>query len=470
MTVFFVPYPRSRNFGLHPLCGILFLCTLLLAGTRASFAQEKPSAIDLLRLAKSGSPALEQSLRQTFNANELRDGTASKGHLSSFLFVIETPSRPTLMIDGATGPEPHALPNTELWYSVAELTKRGAVHSFFYVIEGKRFGGTNDLPVFSPFAYREPAIPSGTLSPPLQHTSKIYDGMQTTYWTYVPAQYDSKLPAALMVVQDGQYYIDRDGNIPLLNVLDNLIAQKKIPVIICVFVSPGKIAGAPGSPTYAAAKAYSEKWHRALEDAMRSTLYDTVSDRYPRFLRDELLPEVEAKYSIRKDAYSRAIMGLSSGAICSFNAAWQMPEQFSRVISWIGSYVSLQWKENAENPDGGQDYPDKVLRESKRNMRVWLQDGSRDQQFGPAQRNYGSWSAANLRMANALKMTGYDFHFSFGNGTHNSAQGAVELPEELIWLWRDYDPSRTQQLYEQDPEERAKPPFRFTLVDRNADQ
>ena len=100
MTVFFVPYPRSRNFGLHPLCGILFLCTLLLAGTRASFAQEKPSAIDLLRLAKSGSPALEQSLRPTFNANELRDGTASKGHLSSFLFVIETPSRPTLIVCG----------------------------------------------------------------------------------------------------------------------------------------------------------------------------------------------------------------------------------------------------------------------------------------------------------------------------------------------------------------------------------
>ena len=41
-----------------------------------------------------------------------------------------------------------------------------------------------------------------------------------------------KSPAALMVFQDGGGYIDRDGNNPTLNVIDNLIAQKKIPVMI----------------------------------------------------------------------------------------------------------------------------------------------------------------------------------------------------------------------------------------------
>jgi len=81
---------------------------------------------------------------------------------------------------------------------------------------------------------------------------------------------------------------------------------------------------------------------------------------------------------LRKDAYSHAITGLSSGGICSFNAAWQMPDEFSRVISWIGSFTSIQWKEDAANPDGGQDYPEKILREPKRNIRVWLQDGAND--------------------------------------------------------------------------------------------
>jgi enterochelin esterase-like enzyme len=456
---------RKQDF----LTGLICFLGLFPAAASSAAAQAKPSTADLLQLAKNGGAELAQAIPATFKETELRGGTAFKSHLSSVLFAIESSSRPVLMIDGGQGPDLKPVPGGALWYAVAELNPRGVVHSFFYLIAGQRFGGSHDLPIFGPLAYVPPGVPSGQLSAPLLQTSKIYAGMQTTYWTYVPAQYDPKVPAALMVIQDGQYYTDRDGNLPFLNVLDNLMADKKVPVIICVFVSPGKIGSAPQSPAYAAAKAYGEKWHREVEDGMRSTLYDTVSDRYPRFLRDELLPQVESHYNIRKDAYSRAIMGLSSGGIASLNAAWQMPDQFSRVISWIGSFVSLQWQENPAVREGGQDYPDKVLRESKRNIRVWLQDGSRDQQYGPAPRNYGSWPAANLRMANALKLAGYDFHLSFGEGTHNSAQGAVELPEELTWLWAAYDPAKTAQQFEQDPDEKAKPPFRFTLVDRDID-
>jgi len=123
-----------------------------------------------------------------------------------------------------------------------------------------------------------------------------------------------------------------------------------------------------------------------------------------------------------------------------------MPEQFSRVISWIGSFTSIQWKEDPANPDGGQDYPDKILREPKRNIRVWLQDGSGDLEL-----RYGSWAPANIRMANALKMTKYDFHFSLGKGSHSGAHGSAEFPAEMIWLWRDYDASKTTQTYEMDP-------------------
>jgi enterochelin esterase-like enzyme len=310
----------------------------------------------------------------------------------------------------------------------------------------------------------QPGVPSGTLSEKIVHTSKIYDGMKSEYWIYVPAQYDPKTPAALMVFQDGGAYTDRNGGTLALNVIDNLIAQKKIPVMICVFINPGDISESPGTPTYKFVKAYSEKWQRDLKDSMRSTLYDTVSDRYVRFLRDEILADVAAKYNIRKDGYSRAITGLSSGGICSFNAAWQMPEQFSRVITWIGSYASIQWKEDPAIPDGGQDFPDKVLREPKRNIRVWLQDGSGDLEL-----RYGSWAPANIRMANALKMTKYDFHFSFGKGTHSSAHGAAEFPAEMIWLWRDYDASKTTQTYEMEPSEMTKPLFRVAIVNRDAE-
>ncbi len=148
------------------------------------------------------------------------------------------------------------------------------------------------MPVFGPLSYLQAGVPSGRLSDKILHTSKIYDGMKAEYWIYVPAEYDPNTPAALMVVQDGGWYTDRNGNNPMLNVIDNLIAQEKIPVMICVFINPGNISDSPGTPTYKFVKAYSEQWKRDLKDSMRSTLYDTVSDRYVRYLRDEILADV----------------------------------------------------------------------------------------------------------------------------------------------------------------------------------
>jgi len=284
--------------------------------------------------------------------------------------------------------------------------------------------------------------------------------MQSDYWIYVPAQYDPRTPAALMVWQDGHFYNDRDSpTLRVLDVIDNLTHQKRIPVMIQVFTSPGDISSSEGTPTHAFVKAFAEATGRTLQDAMRSTLYDTVSDRYACFLRDELLAEVQSKYNIRRDGYSRGISGLSSGAICAFNVAWWQPDQFSRVLSNIGSFTSIQW--HPGEIDGGNVYPFKIRKEPKRNIRVWLQDGSED-----LENNHGSWPLQNLQMANSLKMMDYDFHLSLGSGTHNGAHGASELPEEMTWLWRDYDPAKTEQAYEMEPSEKVKPLFRVKIYNR----
>jgi len=425
-------------------------------------AADKKTAMELVELAKSNSVDLRSAITGSFDAKDLKEGTAWAGHGPDFFFATEAASQPMLVIDENPGVAMRRLGGAELWYATARIEAVGRLHAFHYLVDGKPFGGKLDLPAFTALSYIQPGVPSGTLSEKIVHTSKIYDGMKSEYWIYMPAQYDPKVAAALMVFQDGGGYINQNGNNPTLNVIDNLIAQKKIPVLIAVFVNPGDISESAETPTYKFVKAYSDKWGRTLKDSMRSTLYDTVSDRYVRYLRDEVLAEVSAKYNIRKDGYSRAITGLSSGGICAFNAAWLMPDQFSRVISWIGSFSSIQWKEDPAVADGGQDYPDKILREPKRNIRVWLQDGSEDLD-NP---RYGNWPLANLRMANALKSREYDFHFSFGKGTHNSAHGAAEFPEEMIWLWRDYDPAKTEQTYEMEAGEKAKPPFRVGVVNR----
>jgi enterochelin esterase-like enzyme len=455
--------PYAKRFRSLSIALNLTLFSFVLVAS--AFAAEKSTAPQLIELAKSNSPALYDAITATFEAKDLKEGTAWAGRGPEFFFAIDSSSQPSLLIDAAPGPQLRKLSGSSLWYAPARIEQVGRLHAFHYLIDGKKFGGRLDLPAFGPLSYLQPGVPSGTLSPEITHTSKIYDGMKSDYWIYVPAQYDKDTPSALMVFQDGGAYIDRSGDRPALNVIDNLIAQKKIPVMICVFINPGDITDSPGSPTYNFVKAHSDKWKRSLKDSMRSTLYDTVSDRYVRYLRDEVLADVAAKYNIRKDAYSRAITGLSSGAICAFNAAWQMPDQFSRVISWIGSFASIQWKEDPNVPDGGQDFPEKVLHETKRNIRVWLQDGSEDLELD----RWGSWPLANLRLANALKLKDYDFHFSFGKGTHNTAHGAAEFPAEMIWLWRDYDPAKTAPTYEIEPSEKAKPVFRVSIANRDSE-
>ena len=131
----------------------------------------------------------------------------------------------------------------------------------------------------------------------------------------------------------------------------------------------------------------------------------------------------------------------------------------------MAASASIQWKEDPAVPDGGQDYPDKVLREDKRNIRVWLQDGSEDLDL-----RYGNWPLANLRMANALKAKEYDFHFSYGKGTHNSGHGAAEFPAEMIWLWRDYDLSKNVSgRTKSSRQKKSKPVFRVSVTNRDAE-
>jgi len=112
--------------------------------------------------------------------------------------------------------------------------------------------------------------------------------------------------------------------------------------------------------------------------------------------------------------------------------------------------------------DGGNVYPFKIRKEPKRNIRVWLQDGTED-----LENEHGSWPLQNLQMANSLKRQDYDFHLSLGNGTHNGAHSSSELPEEMIWLWRDYNRAPTSQVYEMEPSEKARPMFRVKVYNRD---
>jgi sugar lactone lactonase YvrE/enterochelin esterase-like enzyme len=255
---------------------------------------------------------------------------------------------------------------------------------------------------------RQPGVPTGTVT---RHswTSTIFPGTVRDYWVYVPAQYRGDSPAAVMVFQDGAGYVDEKGRWRAPVVFDNLIHKGEMPVTIGVFVNPG-VLPAP-SPDQ------QSRFNRSFE-------YDSLGDRYARFLLEELLPEVAKTHNLTADPNLRAIGGSSSGASCAFTAAWNRPDAFRRVLSFIGSYTGLR---------GADAYPTLIRKTEPKPLRVFLQDGSRDLDLYS-----GSWWVANQEMASALSYAGYETTFVTGDQGHNNVHGAAILPDALRWLWRGW--------------------------------
>ena len=251
--------------------------------------------------------------------------------------------------------------------------------------------------------------PAGEVTKYTFETSKVFPGTTRDYWVYVPRQYDPSTPACVYVSQDGVQY-----GAP--KVFDRLIQEKAMPVTIGVFVMHGRVKALNAG---------------ALDRFNRSYEYDGLGDNYARFLLDELLPEVETKTArdgrpihLSKSGNDRAIGGGSSGAIAAFTAAWERPDAFTRVFSSIGTYVGLR---------GGNVYPTLIRKYEPKPIRIFLQDGSSDQNiYG------GDWWMANQEMERALVFAGYEVDHVWGTGGHNGKQATEVFPDATRWLWKGW--------------------------------
>jgi enterochelin esterase family protein len=256
-----------------------------------------------------------------------------------------------------------------------------------------------------PDSMEQPDVPKGKVTKSTWK-SDVFPGTVRDYWVYVPAQYDAKTPACVMVFQDGAGYVNPKGDFRVPTVFDNLIHKKEMPVTIGIFINPGSFPSTEGDKP---------RSNRSFE-------YDTLSDQYARFLEKEMLPEVGKSYNLRKDPEGRAICGISSGGICAFTVAWQRPDLFGKVLSHVGSFTNIR---------GGDVYPGLIRKARPRPIRVFLQDGEND-----LDNEHGSWPLANRQMAAALKYAHYDYQFVMGTEGHNGKHGGAILPESLRWLWR----------------------------------
>jgi enterochelin esterase family protein len=242
---------------------------------------------------------------------------------------------------------------------------------------------------------------------------------------YVPAQYDPSTPASLMVFNDGQAFKNMDGDLRAPNVLDNLIHRREIPVMLAVFINPGRTPEQP-EPT-------PKEWGDRTTN--RPTEYNSLDDRYARVIVDELMPALYKDFRIAKEPERHGIGGASSGAIAAFTVAWHRPDHFRKVLSMIGSFVNLR---------GGHEYADIVRKSDRKPIRVYLQDGRNDNRGVGRQGTYNperDWFLQNVRLMQALTEKGYDLNYQWGIGGHNQKHAGAVFPDMMRWLWRDHPAS-----------------------------
>jgi enterochelin esterase-like enzyme len=271
-----------------------------------------------------------------------------------------------------------------------------------------------------PDSLPQEGVPRGEIRGPFTLPCAVFPGTQHTYWVYVPAQYDPEVPAALMVFQDGQAFKNENGDMRAQHVMDNLIYRREIPVMIGVFINPGRRPDQP-EPT-------ARNW--GDRDTNRPTEYNSLDDRYARVITEELMPALRKEYNISKDPEMHGIGGSSSGAIAAFTVAWERPNHFRKVLSNVGSFVNLR---------GGHVYPEKVRASDKKPIRVFLCDGRNDNR-GARKGVYDEkrdWFYQNVRLMKALTEKGYDVNYAWGMNLHGQKFGGAIMPEMMRWLWRD---------------------------------
>ena len=272
-------------------------------------------------------------------------------------------------------------------------------------------------------------VPKGEVKEFTMHSkdSRIYKGIakhkrgkvpyERKVAVYIPGQLDKKKPAPFIIAQDGLGY-----KWVLPKVLDNLIAEKRVPAMVAIMIDSGG-GDAQGS-------------QRGLE-------YDTVSGEYAKFIEKEALPAIEKEFGLKftRDPEARATMGGSSGGAAAFTMAWFEPDLYRRVLTYSGTYVNQQSPLNRRSPHGAWEYHENFIPKSKpKPIRVWLQVSEKDNGWDKDEASLHNWVMANERMAAALKEKGYAYRYVFSkNAGHTDGKVTAQtLPGALEWLWAGY--------------------------------
>jgi enterochelin esterase family protein len=283
---------------------------------------------------------------------------------------------------------------------------------------------------WAPEVTRREGVPQGKVHEFTMNSedSKIYPGIaknkegvvpyKRAVTVYIPAHYKPGTATPFIVAQDGVRAYAKF----LPTVLDNLIADKRVPALVAIMIDSGG-GDSKGS-------------QRGLE-------YDTVSGVYTDFIETEVLPRIAKDYNVTftKDPEGRATMGGSSGGAAAFTMGWFRPDLYRRILTYSGTYVDQQYPTNPASLHGAWEYHEHLIPQSERKpLRIWLHVSENDNGANRDEASLHNWVMANERMAAALKAKGYTYRYVFAEkaGHTDGRVTRQTLPGALEWLWADY--------------------------------
>lgn len=238
-----------------------------------------------------------------------------------------------------------------------------------------------------PYITPKPDVAKGTITEIKLDSAAMKESRRVG--VYTPPDYDPKKTYPLVVAFDGELYgLEPLTMLPLTTILDNMIAEKKIPPVVAALVANQGVRDRDltGSPAFSA------------------------------FLATELVPELRAKYRAGTTAADTIVTGSSFGGLCSMYTGFQNPEVFGNVLSQSGSF---QFKKGSIGVDvsdlveGGWLIRD-VAAAPKKPLRVYLDAGRFEQDL----------TASNRQMRDVLIAKGYPLTYQEFSGGHD------------YWWWR----------------------------------
>jgi enterochelin esterase-like enzyme len=216
----------------------------------------------------------------------------------------------------------------------------------------------------------------------------------------------------VLFVFDENAYLKNEkqtARVPTEIILDNLIAENRIPPMVAVFIDNGR-----GNA-------------RSRELPCNAQCAD--------FLNFEVVPWVRRQYHVTSDPHQTVVAGSSYGGLASTWAALRHPETFGNVLSQSGSYWWTPPKSNDTSDFDHEAEPNWVAKQfiasPKLPLRFYMDAGSDEIDLSG---KGNSILVPNRHLRDVLLAKGYQVHYQEFIGGHDYLSWRGTIADGLILL------------------------------------